>query len=137
MTWTALFLWSFLAATILPVGSEPLLIGLVRDSHTVAFPVAIATVGNTLGACTLYWMGTRVGKAFATKIVAMRGGPEAVRILTRYGKPALVLSWVPVLGDLLVGLAGAARISLGSIIPWIVGGKVARYGVVAWLALSI
>ncbi len=45
-----LFLWSFLAASILPLGSEPALVGMVRSSNLFLLPVLVATLGNYLGA---------------------------------------------------------------------------------------
>lgn len=49
-----LFFWSFLAATIFPVGSEPALVALTRSGERIWLLFAIATLGNYLGACTTY-----------------------------------------------------------------------------------
>lgn len=137
MSYLVLFTWSFLAATIVPVGSEPFLIGVVRSGEAFSLPIAIATIGNTLGALTIYWLGRRAGAKWGTRLRASRAGERAGRMIDRYGKPALIFSWVPVLGDVLVGLAGAAGIGLGAFSIWIVLGKGSRYAIVAWMAVQI
>jgi membrane protein YqaA with SNARE-associated domain len=68
--------------------------------------------------------------------------PEAVRYteerrdVRRFGRPALLLSWVPLIGDVLVALAGAANVSFGWFSLWVILGKSARYAAVAWLTMS-
>ena len=57
IAYATLFGWSFLAATILPLGSEPALFAMVARGHSVSAAVAVATAGNYLGACTTYWVG--------------------------------------------------------------------------------
>jgi membrane protein YqaA with SNARE-associated domain len=136
MSYLILFVWSFLAATVIPVGSEPMLIGLIRADERTILIVAVATVGNFLGACTLWWMGRRAGALATTRLSGMRGGARAADLLRRYGKPALALAWVPLLGDILIGLAGAAGISFKAFAAWTVAGKAMRYGAVAWIALQ-
>jgi membrane protein YqaA with SNARE-associated domain len=59
-----LFFWSFLAATILPLGSEPALAAIVNRRDALALPVTIATLGNYLGACTTYVLAMSASKAF-------------------------------------------------------------------------
>ena len=53
----ALFVLSFLAATVLPLGSEWLLIALVLNLFDPGTVVVVATAGNFLGACTTYAVG--------------------------------------------------------------------------------
>ncbi|MDQ3170834.1 MAG: hypothetical protein M3Q55_11905, partial [Acidobacteriota bacterium] len=59
MAYLTLFAWSFLAATIIPLGSEPALVVLVRRAYPFWPLVAVATCGNYLGACTTYWLAKR------------------------------------------------------------------------------
>jgi membrane protein YqaA with SNARE-associated domain len=56
---------------------------------------------------------------------------RAAALLQRYGAPALLLSWVPIVGDLLVLLAGAARMPVAVFTGWTIAGKCARYAAVA------
>lgn len=137
MTYLILFCWSFLAATILPVGSEPMLVGLIRADGGIIVLVVIATIGNFLGGCTLWWMGRRAGALATARLGKSAAGARAASILTRYGRPALALSWIPVLGDIIIGLAGASGIPFSGFAGWAIVGKGLRYAAVAWLAIQI
>ncbi len=123
-----LFAWSFAAATILPASSEVPLAIVVTASDDWLWPVVVATAGNYLGACTTYWMARLATDAGTPPSSKMR---RAAAILARYGAPALLLSWVPLIGDALVLLAGAAHTPFWTFSTWTVLGKGARYVVVA------
>ena len=119
-----LFAWSFAAATVLPLSSEVPLAVVVSQSGGWVVPVLVATAGNTLGACTTYWLARAAVIAAAPKSPRVR---KAAAWLARYGPPAMLLSWVPVIGDVLVALAGAARMRFWIFAVWILIGKFARY----------
>jgi membrane protein YqaA with SNARE-associated domain len=126
-----LFGWSFAAATILPLSSEVPLALAVHRSNGWLVPVVIATAGNYLGACTTYWLA-----CYATERAVptpSRRAANASRLIARYGPPALLLSWVPLVGDALVALAGAAHMPFVAFSTWTVIGKAARYVAVAWI----
>ena len=133
---------SFLAATVLPLSSEVALAALVRAERQVVAPVLVATLGNYLGACTTFWLGRRAGRALATREVTPTP-PERTTarlsrtLLRRFGQPALLLSWVPVIGDGLVALAGAVEAPFGAFSFWVVLGKGLRYLAVAWAVQSL
>lgn len=135
-SYTALFVWSFLAATVLPLGSEVALVVLVRTEQQWVAPVLIATLGNYLGACTTYWLGSQAAQALGKRRAKDVNNTRARSIFQRLGPPALVLSWVPILGDALVALAGGLNVPLGVFSFWVVLGKAIRYATVAWAALS-
>jgi membrane protein YqaA with SNARE-associated domain len=128
MTLLILFAWSFAAATILPLASEvPLAIEVARRGSW-AVPVAVATLGNVLGACTTY--------ALARFAVSKAPEPSprlerAARWVARYGPPALILSWVPLIGDVLVAVAGATQMPVVPFVAWTTVGKAARYAALA------
>ena len=126
----ALFFWSFLAATILPLGSEPALAGIVAHRGAVTLPVLIATFGNYLGACTTYALAISASKA-VTSERALRRMQRASALIRNYGAPALLLSWVPLLGDAMVAAAGAARMRFVPFSLWAIAGKAARYAALA------
>jgi membrane protein YqaA with SNARE-associated domain len=132
-----LFIWSFLAATVLPLSSEVPLAALVRTQQHLVAPVLIATLGNYLGACTTYWIGRQAARVVSTYQSATTNPSHAARLLQRYGQPALLLSWIPVIGDGLVALAGALHVPFGSFSFWVMLGKGLRYLVVAWAVLAI
>ena len=130
-----LFAWSFLAATLLPIGSELALIAAVRSEGVWLAPVLVATVGNYLGASTTYWIGRRAAAALGRD--EAQSDSRAARLMRRYGQPSLLLSWVPLVGDALVALAGGLRVPFASFTLWVVVGKAARYAVVAWAASAM
>ena len=130
-----LFGWSFAAATILPLGSEPALIYLVASGFPLAAVVTVATVGNYLGACTTYAIGRAAGKTLES--AGRRGSQRAAAAIATYGAPALLLSWVPIIGDAIVAAAGVARMPFVRFTTWTVIGKLARYLAVAYGARAL
>lgn len=136
LAYAALFALSFLAATVLPLGSEAALAALVHSRGQFLAPVLAATVGNVLGACTTYWIGRRAARIFARRRTTTRREERASKLLRRYGAPALLLSPVPVIGDALVALAGATKVPPVAFLLWATLGKGLRYAAVAWAASS-
>ena len=123
----SLFAASFLAATVLPGGSEAVLFGMLRlQPELAAKAIAVATIGNTLGGLSSYLLGRVLPQGRPLK------GLAAVR---RYGSPVLLFSWVPIVGDALCVAAGWLRVNAGLCALFIALGKLARYLVIAALAL--
>jgi len=118
-----LFVASFLAATVLPGGSEVVLIAVIaKHPDALLQAIAVATVGNTLGGCTSYLIG---------RLIPNKAQHKAVIYLHRYGYWALLFSWVPLFGDALCVAAGWLRFN-----PWVsmllfALGKLFRYALVA------
>ena len=134
--YAGLFIWSFLAATILPLSSEAPLAALVYQRGEWIVPVLVATLGNYLGACTTYGLARAAARA-AGGDTPGRMQLRATRLVATYGAPAMLLSWVPLVGDALVAVAGAAAMPFARFSIAVVIGKAARYGVVAWIALKV
>lgn len=132
-----LFAWSFLAATVLPLSSEAPLVVYVRAYGQVALPVLVATVGNYLGACTTYWLARRTAQALGRGQEAADSQTRSARLMRRFGQPVLLLSWVPILGDALVALAGAMRLPFVAFSLWVATGKGLRYLAVVWAASAV
>jgi membrane protein YqaA with SNARE-associated domain len=123
----ALFASSFLAATLLPGGSEVVLYGILQlHPETRWTAIGVATLGNTLGALTSYALGRLIPRAKPIRGTAL---------LQRYGSPALLLSWVPLIGDPLCLAAGWLRMNAAAATFFIAAGKLARYVVVAAMAV--
>ena len=127
----ALFAAAFASATLLPANSEVVLVAVVR-----AFPdrfvaaIVVATLGNTLGGMTTYAIGRLLPQR-------MRTSPRALEWVRRRGAVALLLSWVPIIGDLLCAAAGWLRIPAWAALLAMAVGKLARYVVVACAAASV
>ena len=138
MAYITLFTVAFLSATLLPLGSEALLLYDISQQHTIFFLWLVATVGNTLGAMLNYWLGfkgevylERKGHLSAEKMEKARG------MFSKYGGWTLLLSWVPVIGDPLTFIAGVLRydFKMFSIIVFLAKGI--RYAVIIFLANSL
>lgn len=133
----ALFLLSFLASTLLPLGSEWLLVVLLVNRTDPFAAVATATVGNWLGACTTWAIGVWGGPFLIRRLLRVSAADEerAERFYGRYGSWSLLLSWLPVIGDPLCLLGGLLRVSFLRFSFLVLAGKLARYAAVAWITL--
>ena len=134
MAYVGLFVAAFLAATLLPLPSEVPLALLVRSEERILLPVLVATAGNYLGACTTYGLARGL-MARRTPTASSLGG-RALSLFQRYGAPALLLSWLPAIGDGIVAIAGAAHLPFAVFSAWTIAGKAVRYLVVGWLAMA-
>lgn len=127
-----LFVASFLAATVLPGGSEVVFVALLLAHPEQAAPaLLLATLGNTLGGISTY----ALARLLPEKKV---GSGETVRqarihaALLRHGAPALLLAWAPLVGDALCAAAGWLRLPWLACALWMALGKGARYALLAW-----
>jgi len=128
----SLFGSSFLSATLLPGNSEILLVGLLTaGSASPILLVLAASFGNTLGGITNIIIGR-----FLPKLKPQRGLETALGWLNRFGPAALLLSWLPVVGDVLCVLAGWLRMPWGPSLLFLLIGKTVRYGVLTLITLQ-
>jgi len=109
----------------------------VREYNQLIVPVLVATVGNYLGSCTTYWLARRAANLFGSTQVLQESDSRAARLIRRFGQPALLLSWVPVIGDAIVALAGGLKMGFVGFSIWTALGKVLRYIAVAWAAAAV
>ena len=124
----ALFLVAFGSATLLPLGSEPALFGLVKLNPALFWPaIGVATVGNTLGGALTWWMGYGAERAYEK--VSHRPPPHAraLRWLERWGARGCLLAWLPVVGDPLCIVAGWLKLPFWPCVFYMAIGKFARY----------
>jgi len=127
-----LFLSAFLAATILPVWSEAVLVGLTASQgFDIALLWAVATLGNSLGALfnwvlARWFLRWQDRSWFPFKQDSLR---KADKWFNKWGVWSLLLSWMPVIGDPITFAAGFLRVPLRVFIPLVVVAKGARYAV--------
>jgi membrane protein YqaA with SNARE-associated domain len=133
-----LFIASFLAATILPLSSELVLGYLLLHHYTVPGVLAVATLGNVLGALTNYGVGRAGSGPVLEKI--FRVSPEDIETARHrfktHGTISLLLAWVPVIGDPLTVVAGMLKIRIWVFLTLVTIGKFTRYAVLSWAVLS-
>lgn len=128
----SLFASSFLSSTLLPGNSEVVLVAMLLSGVSQPWLlVLIATMGNILGGLT----NVILGRFFPLREKS-RWQEKAVGWLKRYGAATLLLSWMPVIGDLLCLLAGWMRISWGPVLFFLCLGKALRYVLLAWVTLQ-
>jgi len=136
-----LFVSSFVAATLIPAGSELVVTGLLLHHPERLWGVlSVATLGNTLGGLTSYGLGRLIPAGAASEAgteVHRRISPRVQGLLRRYGLYTLLLSWLPVMGDGLCVGAGWLRLPLLPSAVAIGVGKFLRYAVLAWTVLSV
>ncbi|MGH8497586.1 MAG: YqaA family protein [Methylococcales bacterium] len=132
----ALFVSAFISSTIAPGGSEAVLAWLVaRSSIPAHFLLATATVGNTLGALTTVLLGIFARNGSSKARMSGKRRNLAVDRVQRWGVPALLFSWLPVVGDALCFAAGWLRLPILPSMMAILVGKFCRYAAVVYLFL--
>ena len=130
-----LFISSFVSATLFPGGSELLLIYYLKNNPADRWLYFLSvTLGNSLGALLTYFMGYywRWGRE-----KAQSKHHKAWRFCQRYGSPALLLSWLPVVGDLLPLAAGWLKLAILPSALLIIIGKALRYWLIIYSALYL
>ena len=121
-----LFGASFVAATLFPLPSEAALYAYLQlHPERAALAVGVATLGNTAGGMTSYL----IGRLVTQKKLNLR----ALDWLRRYGAPATLLAWLPLVGDALCVAAGWLRMNWLLVLGFMFAGRLARYAVVAAL----
>jgi membrane protein YqaA with SNARE-associated domain len=124
---TTVFIITFVSATLVPMGSEPAVFGLVKLSPDLFWPaMAVATAGSTLGGVVTWWMGYGAERAYE-HVTHKRHDARALRWLRRHGAKACLLSWLPIVGDPLCAVAGWLRLPFWPCTLYMAVGKFARY----------
>jgi membrane protein YqaA with SNARE-associated domain len=140
---TSVFVVSFVSATLIPLGSEPAVYGMVKLRPDLFWEiVAVATLGNTLGGVVDYWMGRGAEwildrrlhpdpqgapLAAATCTPPTKWHQRAVRWMERFGAFGCILAWLPGIGDPLCAVAGWLRLPFWRCVLWMAIGKCLRY----------
>ncbi len=124
---TTLFVVAFISATLLPLGSEPVLFGLLKLNPELFWPaILVATAGNTLGGMVDWWMGYQAHQVM-DKWKHSRVHVRALDWLERLGPKGCLLSWLPAVGDPLCAVAGWLRLPFWPCVAYMLVGKFLRY----------
>ena len=131
----ALLLLSLLAATLLPLGSEWLLVALILQGLPSTQVVAVATLGNVLGAFITYGIGIWGSEFFMKKLLRVdkKQTARAMEVYQRYGAVSLLFAWLPIIGDPLCLAAGILRLQPLLFLFLVFLGKIGRYAFIAML----
>ena len=124
---TTVFLVSFVSATLLPLGSEPVVFGLIQLNPELFWPaILVATVGNTLGGAVDWWIGYGAHQV-VDKYRHSSSHTKALAWLEKLGPKACLLAWLPVVGDPLCAVAGWLKLPFWPCLVYMAVGKFARY----------
>lgn len=152
---STVFVIALVSATLLPLGSEPAVVGLLQLRPELFWQtIGVATAGNTLGGAISWWMGLGARKAWHAARERRRAGLPAdaqtrparhlsrherrARIwLRRMGARACLLSWLPVVGDPLCAVAGWMRLPFWPCVFYMAVGKFLRYLVMTSVILQL
>ena len=139
IAYVGLFASALVAATILPMQSEAVLVGLlINGEHLVVMLLLIATVGNVLGSVINWYIGRflmrfKDSRWFPASDLQIARAEEWYR---RYGRWSLLGSWLPIVGDPLTVVAGILREPIGSFLLIVSFAKGVRYLLLAALTLT-
>lgn len=139
MAYLSLWLTAFIAATLMPMGSEALLVTLVLQTElSVGRLILVASLGNVAGSLVNYWLGLylqhwRHRSWFPFKQHQL---DKAERQYQRFGFWTLLLSWAPIIGDPLTLVAGVMREPWWRFLLLVSIAKTGRYTVLVWLVLG-
>lgn len=133
----AVFIVSFVSATLLPLGSEPAVFGLVRLNPAMFWPaVFVATAGNTLGGMLDWWLGWGAHKV-VDRYSHSAWHAKALTWLERLGPRACFFAFLPAVGDPLCAVAGWLRLAFWPCVLYMAIGKFLRYvlmtGALLWV----
>ena len=126
---------AFFAGTFLPMASEGVLAGLVATRPELAGAIwLVASFANTLGSAfnwavgryCLHWRDRRWFPIKAAQLDRASGH------FNRYGMPALLFAWLPIVGDPLTFVAGVLRVRFPLFIVLVAVGKGGRYAAILW-----
>jgi membrane protein YqaA with SNARE-associated domain len=132
----AVFLVALISATLLPMGSEPVLFAYVSVNPSMLWPaIVIATVGNTMGGMVNWSLGLGARNAFEAYKGVTAGRTQLW--LVSLGPKMLLLSWLPGIGDPLCALAGWLRMPWKACLIYMAIGKFLRYLTMTWLLTLI
>ncbi len=134
---STVFLVAFVSATLLPLGSEPAVLGLLKLNPDLFWPaILVATAGNTLGGAVSWWMGYGA-HSMMDKYRGSTTHVRAIDWLQRFGPKACLVSWLPVVGDPLCAVAGWLRMPFWPCVAYMAIGKFLRYLTMTALLLYI
>ncbi|MDQ2095799.1 YqaA family protein [Rhodalgimonas zhirmunskyi] len=134
-----LFGSALIAATILPMQSEAVLVTLlIAGDHPATSLLLVATLGNALGSVINWYLGRYLLRFQGRRWfpASPRQLEQAQRWYHRFGRWSLLASWVPIIGDPLTVAAGLMREPFATFLLLVTLAKAARYLVLAGVTLS-
>lgn len=126
--YVGLFLAGFLSSTILPMNSEGVLLILLAQDFDPWTCLVVATIGNSLGGLTNYWIGSLGQLKWLSRLgISEKRLSELEMNVKKYGFWLAFFSWVPFIGDPMTIALGYFRVSFWRVTALVILGKFLRY----------
>ena len=128
MTYLILFFSAFISATLLPLGSEALLIYNIKEGFNIYALLFFATFGNVLGSILNYYLGLK-GEEYLVdkKLVKQKYIDSSKRYFDRFGAFSLLFAWLPIIGDPITFIAGVLKYNFRKFLILVIISKFSRY----------
>ena len=128
MTYFVLFVSAFISATLIPFGSEALLIYDITEGYNIYLLVIVATLGNSLGSIFNYFLGLK-GEEFLIKknLLKEKSILKTKRYFDKYGCFCILFSWLPIIGDPITFMAGVLKYNIRMFILLVIIAKFSSY----------
>ncbi len=134
MIYITMFTVSFLSGSLIPLGSEALLIYYIKDGYSLTALLLVATIGNVLGAMLNYWLGSKGEEILIQKgYLSLKAISKAKKSFFKYGYLSLLFSSLPIIGDPLTFIAGALKYNFFKFTILVTISKAIRYIFIAFL----
>jgi membrane protein YqaA with SNARE-associated domain len=131
MAYILMFITAFSSATLIPMGSEAVLLYNLAHKYDFVLMFSIAVIGNTLGSFVNYYLGYKGEEYLLRKNYIKEQSIKKHKItFDKYGSLALLLAWVPILGDGLTFVAGMLKYNLVKFSIYVFFSKLFRYAIV-------
>ena len=134
IVYITLFAVSFASATLLPMGSEVLLLYDISLGYSLVWIWLFATLGNTLGSVVNYILGYKGEEYLESKDYLQKESISKYKhYFQRYGGWLILLAWMPIIGDPITFIAGVLKYKFRYFVILVTISKGIRYMVVIWM----
>ncbi len=128
MIYLSLFTVSLLSATLIPGGSEALLLYDISQGYNLQFLLISATIGNTIGSIVNYFLGKKGLDYLVNKKYASTSHlKKSKKLFDKYGGFSLLFSWLPIIGDPITFIAGVMNYNFKLFLFIVFVAKAVRY----------
>lgn len=128
MTYLILFFSAFLSATLLPLGSEALLVYNLKEGYNLYILLFVATLGNSLGSVVNYYFGLK-GEEFIVKkrLIKEKYLQISKKYFDKFGAISILFAWLPIIGDPITFVAGVLKYNFKKFLFLVIISKFSRY----------
>ena len=128
MTYLILFFSAFLSATLLPLGSQALLIYNLKEGYNLYILLFVATLGNSLGSVVNYYFGFK-GEEYLLKkgLIKEKYLQISKKYFDKFGAISILFAWLPIIGDPITFVAGVLKYDFKKFLVLVIISKFSRY----------